>query len=111
MKFVLILPFYAGIYLQDKKGAGSNSCTKRGGTDQKSDQQKGEARIIVATGSSQFEMLYELIKTKVDWTKVTAFHLDEYIGIPVTHPASFRKYLKETICGSCKSEGISLHRW
>jgi glucosamine-6-phosphate deaminase len=57
--------------------------------------EKGEASIIVATGSSQFEMLSELIKTKVDWSKVTAFHLDEYLGIPDTHGASFRKYLKE----------------
>lgn len=56
---------------------------------------KGEATIIVATGSSQFEMLNELTNTKVDWSKVTAFHLDEYMGIPDTHDASFRKYLKE----------------
>jgi glucosamine-6-phosphate deaminase len=40
-------------------------------------------------------MLSELVKADMDWSKVTVFHLDEYIGIPVTHPASFRKYLKE----------------
>ena len=57
--------------------------------------EKGKANIIVATGASQFEMLEELTRDSVDWSKVTAFHLDEYIGIPVTHPASFRKYLKE----------------
>jgi glucosamine-6-phosphate deaminase len=57
--------------------------------------EKGGAIIIVATGASQFEMLNELVKLDVDWSKVTAFHLDEYIGLPVTHPASFRKYLKE----------------
>ncbi len=56
---------------------------------------KGGASIIVATGASQFEMLNELVKAPLDWSKVTAFHLDEYIGIPATHPASFRKYLKE----------------
>jgi glucosamine-6-phosphate deaminase len=55
----------------------------------------GKANIIVATGASQFEMLAELVKQDVDWSVVTAFHLDEYIGIPVSHPASFRKYLKE----------------
>lgn len=60
-------------------------------------QTNGEANIIVATGASQFEMLNELIKQDVDWSKVTAFHLDEYIGIPDTHPASFRKYLKERL--------------
>ena len=57
--------------------------------------EKGEANVIVATGASQFEMLNELVKQDVDWSKVTAFHLDEYIGLPLTHPASFRKYLKE----------------
>jgi len=57
--------------------------------------ERGEANIIVATGASQFEMLNELVKEDIDWSKVTCFHLDEYIGIPQTHPASFRKYLKE----------------
>jgi len=57
--------------------------------------ERGKADIIVATGASQFEMLNELVKEDIDWSKVTAFHLDEYIGISETHPASFRKYLKE----------------
>lgn len=56
---------------------------------------RGEANIIVATGASQFEMLRELVREKLDWSAVTAFHLDEYIGITDQHPASFRKYLKE----------------
>ena len=55
----------------------------------------GEANLILATGASQFEMLAELVRQPVDWSRVTAFHLDEYIGLPETHPASFRKYLKE----------------
>lgn len=55
----------------------------------------GVANIIVATGASQFEMLAELVKEDIDWSKVTGFHLDEYIGLPNEHPASFRKYLKE----------------
>jgi len=57
--------------------------------------ENGIANIIVATGASQFEMLNELVKENIDWSKVRAFHLDEYIGIPETHLASFRKYLKE----------------
>lgn len=57
--------------------------------------ERGEANIIVATGASQFELLEELIKQEVDWSKVTGFHLDEYIGISDSHPTSFRKYLKE----------------
>jgi glucosamine-6-phosphate deaminase len=53
------------------------------------------ANIILATGASQFEMLAALVQEDVDWNRVTAFHLDEYIGLSVTHPASFRRYLKE----------------
>lgn len=57
---------------------------------------KGEANIILATGQSQFETLETLIKDKeIDWSKVRMFHLDEYIGMPITHKASFRKYLNE----------------
>ncbi len=55
----------------------------------------GKAAIIIGTGASQFEMLASLIDEKIDWTNVIVFHLDEYIGIPITHPASFRKFLKE----------------
>ncbi|QEC65806.1 glucosamine-6-phosphate deaminase [Panacibacter ginsenosidivorans] len=58
--------------------------------------QKGSANIILATGTSQFETLNQLITEKeIDWSKVVMFHLDEYIGLPITHPASFRKYLQE----------------
>jgi len=57
---------------------------------------KGSANVILATGASQFETLKELISQPgIDWGKVTMFHLDEYIGLPETHAASFRKYLKE----------------
>ena len=52
--------------------------------------------IIVATGASQFETLKQLVKEPgIDWTKVTIFHLDEYVGLPEAHGASFRKYLRE----------------
>jgi len=57
---------------------------------------KGSAHIILATGASQFETINQLIAEKgIDWSKVVMFHLDEYIGITVTHPASFRRYLQE----------------
>lgn len=56
----------------------------------------GKANVILATGTSQFQTLEHLITEKdIDWSKVVMFHLDEYIGLPVTHPASFRKYLNE----------------
>jgi len=57
---------------------------------------QGHATIIVATGASQFDTLAALVEQPdIDWSKVTGFHLDEYLGIPMTHGASFRKYLKE----------------
>jgi glucosamine-6-phosphate deaminase len=56
----------------------------------------GEANIIVATGASQFEMLEHLVQEPdIRWEKVTVFHLDEYVGLPITHGASFRQYLWE----------------
>ncbi|MEJ6718575.1 MAG: glucosamine-6-phosphate deaminase [Akkermansiaceae bacterium] len=56
----------------------------------------GEVNIIVATGASQFEMLEALTQeVGIEWDKVTVFHLDEYVGLSIEHPASFRKYLKE----------------
>lgn len=57
--------------------------------------EKGQANIILATGTSQFETLNRLLSEDIDWSKVHLFHLDEYLDIPITHPASFRKYLKE----------------
>lgn len=59
-------------------------------------EEKGQANIILATGTSQFETIKSLTsESKVDFSKVTMFHLDEYIGLPADHPASFRKFLKE----------------
>ena len=56
---------------------------------------KGLVNIIVATGASQFAMLKNLAQAPgIDWGKVAIFHLDEYVGLPETHPASFRKYIK-----------------
>jgi glucosamine-6-phosphate deaminase len=55
----------------------------------------GHANIIVATGASQFELLQNLVTAEgIDWTRVTAFHLDEYVGLTEEHPASFRRYLR-----------------
>jgi glucosamine-6-phosphate deaminase len=57
--------------------------------------EKGGANVILATGASQFETLKVLVTLPVDWSKVVMFHLDEYVGMPITHGASFRKYLQE----------------
>ncbi|MBQ6321928.1 MAG: glucosamine-6-phosphate deaminase [Lachnospiraceae bacterium] len=55
----------------------------------------GECRMLLSTGASQFEMFEHLTKKDLPWDKVTGFHLDEYEGMPESHPASFVKYLKE----------------
>lgn len=58
--------------------------------------ERGEVNLIVATGASQFEFLESLLQQPdIAWEKATFFHLDEYVGLPITHPASFRKYLWE----------------
>ena len=56
---------------------------------------KGYARIALSTGASQFDTLKHLVEEDVDWSAVDMFHLDEYVDLSETHPASFRKYLKE----------------
>jgi glucosamine-6-phosphate deaminase len=57
--------------------------------------QRSVANIILATGTSQIPTLAHLVEAKgINWRNVTAFHLDEYVGLPATHPASFRHYLK-----------------
>ena len=56
--------------------------------------ENGGARLLLSTGASQFEMFESLIQED-GWSRVDMFHLDEYIGLPITHPASFRKYLTD----------------
>lgn len=59
---------------------------------------RGRANLIAATGASQFEFLDSLVQQpEIDWSRTNFFHLDEYVDLPETHPASFRKYLKERI--------------
>lgn len=83
------------IISKTKQELGAKAAQKGAELIRKAILENGEANIIVATGASQFEMLNELVTEDIDWSLVTAFHLDEYIGISENHPASFRKYLKE----------------
>jgi len=83
------------IVCKDKEELGRKAARRGADFIRQAVAEKGKATIILATGASQFEMLANLVKEDVDWAKVTAFHLDEYIGLPETHPASFRNYLKE----------------
>lgn len=79
-----------------KKELGKQSASDAAKKIRSAIQKKGEANIILATGASQFETLGNLVEEPgIDWPKVTMFHLDEYVDLPETHPASFRKYLKE----------------
>ena len=57
----------------------------------------GHARMLLSTGQSQFETLRSLVRRPVDWARVDAFHLDEYLGVGPDHPASFRRYLTERV--------------
>src|SRR4051794_22905461 len=71
---------------------------------------RGRANVIVATGASQFEMLEALVAAPdVDWSKVVFFHLDEYAGMPISHPASFRKYLKERLVDRLPESPVAFH--
>jgi glucosamine-6-phosphate deaminase len=61
-------------------------------------QARGGARLVAATGTSQFDFLDALTATReIEWLRVELFHLDEYVGLPIDHPASFRKYLLERL--------------
>ena len=60
--------------------------------------QRGRTRIVAATAASQFEFLDSLTRAQgIDWQNVEVFHLDEYVGLPITHPGSFRKMLLEQL--------------
>lgn len=59
---------------------------------------RGHARILAATGESQIDFVHALLReTGIAWPKVEMFHLDEYVGLSIEHPASFRRYLMERI--------------
>ena len=59
---------------------------------------KGRARVVAATGASQIAFLERLTRAdRIEWPAVELFHLDEYIGLPVSHPASFRRFLRERL--------------
>jgi len=74
-------------------------------------QRQGQARAIFATGASQYEFLDALVQhQEVDWRRVTAFHLDEYLGMSDQHPASFRRYLNERLFSKLPFAAVHLLR-
>ena len=82
----------------DKKTLGQVAADQAATAIRRAISERGSARIIAATAASQLEFLDALTKTPgIDWKKVEAFHLDEYIGLPISHPGSFRKMLIEQL--------------
>jgi glucosamine-6-phosphate deaminase len=83
---------------EDKSSLGRAAAEQAASTVRRAIDERGRARIIVATGTSQIEFLDALTSAcNIDWKRVEMFHLDEYVGLPITHPASFRKYLLERL--------------
>ncbi len=79
---------------RDRKGLGNFSGTHAADHLRQVLKTQPRARLVVATGSSQFEVLEQLTNEKgIDWPRVDGFHLDEYLGLDRTHPASFCGYL------------------
>jgi glucosamine-6-phosphate deaminase len=71
---------------------------------------RGACNIVIPTGASQFEMIDALVqKRDIDWTKVSVFHLDEYVALPITHPASFRKFLRERFIARLPAKPGEVH--
>jgi glucosamine-6-phosphate deaminase len=60
-------------------------------------EERGAARVIVATGNSQIPLVEALVKHDLDWKRVEIFHMDEYAGMPADYPASFRRWIKTRV--------------
>ena len=83
---------------EDKAGLAAAAAEQASSAIRRAIDERKLARIIAATGNSQLEFLEALTAdSRIDWSKVEMFHLDEYVGLPATHPASFRKYLFERL--------------
>ena len=82
----------------DKKSMGNAAAAQAATAIRRAIRDRGTARVVAATAASQAEFLDALVQQPdIDWTRVELFHLDEYIGLPVTHPGSFRKMLLELL--------------
>ncbi len=82
----------------DKLSVGQAAAEQAAAAIQNAISTRGRARIVAATAASQLEFLRALTaRPDIDWANVEVFHLDEYIGLPLTHPGSFRKMLLEQL--------------
>jgi glucosamine-6-phosphate deaminase len=93
---------------EDKVGVGESAAKQAAAAISRAIAERGVARVVAASAMSQVQFLDALVAAPgIDWTKVELFHLDEYIGLPMTHPASFCKYLNERLIS--KTGIIKLH--
>jgi len=93
--------------LPDRKSLGKAAASQAAAAIERALAQRGNARITAASAASQFEFLEALTAAPdVDWKRVELFHLDEYLGLPMTHPASFCKFLQDRLIGKT---GITTH--
>ncbi len=67
---------------------------------------RGQANLILGTGASQYPLLEVLLKKDLDWARINLFHLDEYIGLTDTHPASFRRFLRERVAEKVNPKNV-----
>lgn len=82
----------------DKRTLGASAAEQAAASIREATQKRGKARIIAATGASQFEFLEALTSHPgIEWPRVEMFHLDEYVGLSESHPASFCRYLRERL--------------
>src|ERR1043166_9769247 len=82
----------------DKRTLGANAAEQAAASIRRAIEQRGKTRIIAATGAAQFEFLEALTTLpNIDWSRVEMFHLDEYVGISESHPASFCRFLRERL--------------
>ena len=97
------------ILCKNDKILGRTAASHIAGLVGKAIKKKGGARLLVSTGASQFTTFEALLAWDLDWSKVEIFHLDEYIGLPETHPASFIKYIKERFVEKLRTAPKKVH--
>ena len=92
---------------EDKVSLGASAAQQAAAAIRRAIAERGMARVVAASAASQFQFLEALTATPgLDWKEVELFHLDEYIGLPMAHPASFCKFLQEHLIGKT---GITNH--
>jgi len=92
----------------DKQSLGLAAATQAATAIRSAIASRGQARVVAASAASQFEFLEALTATPgINWKLVTLFHLDEYIGLPMSHPASFCKFLQERLIS--KTDIVNYH--